>query len=305
MSDQVIAAARTHWAFGDADITLIAARENQVYRVDTHEGRLALRLHRPGYRSLAEIKAELLWMDRLASYGTAVPKSIAATDGTHCITFEGVTVSVLSWLTGTPFSKLELTVDMYYQLGAELANMHALTDTWTLPSDFKRPTWDLIGEQPTWGRFWENPHLKEEQLTHLLNFRHSAHNALERLGDMDVGLIHADLVPDNVLLKGNELQFIDFDDGGFGYRLFDLATITRKSRIIQPDGALATAAIKGYSEVRPIDDEALRLFEALRACSYIGWNVARINEPGGLERNERFFNEALVAITGLQTTTLI
>ena len=296
MTDQVISAARSHWALGDAAITLIAARENHVYRVDAPDGTLALRLHRPGYRCLAEIEAELLWTDMLANNGIAVPKPIPAKDGTHLKAFNEVTVSVLTWLDGTPWSKLEPTPQMYYQLGSELANMHALADSWSLPSGFKRPTWDLIGEQPTWGRFWENPHLGRAQLKRLLIFRDTARNAIDSMGVLDFGLIHADLVPDNVLSRGDELQFIDFDDGGFGYRLFDLATITRRSRFIRPDGALAEAAIKGYSKTRPIDEGALALFEALRACSYIGWNITRIDEPNGRERNSRYISEALAAI---------
>lgn len=296
MSDQAITTARTHWALGDAAITLIAARENHVYRVDAPDGPLALRVHRPGYRTLAEIEAELLWMNMLANNGIAVPKPIPATNGSYYKRFNDITVSVLSWLDGTPWSKLNLTPQMYYQLGAELANMHTLADSWSLPSDFNRPTWNLIGEQPTWGRFWENPHLSQAKLKQLLTFRDAAQDAIERMGELDFGLIHADLVPDNVLLHDNELQYIDFDDGGFGYRLFDLATITRKSRIINSSGALATATLKGYAEKRPIDEHALRLFEALRACTYIGWNITRIEEPNGLERNERFFSEALAAI---------
>lgn len=232
----------------------------------------------------------------------SVPKPIPALDGAHYKTYDGVTVSLLSWLNGTPWSQLSTTVEMYYQLGRELAKMHTLTDAWEMPAAFKRPTWDLAGDNPTWDRFWENPLLSQAQAEHLLSFRELAENTLKRLEPLDIGLIHADLVPDNVLTDGETLRLIDFDDSGFGHRLFDLATITRRSRFIQSDGLLAEAAIEGYAADRQTDRDALMLFEALRACTYIGWNISRMNEAGGIERNARYISEAETAIEHFMRT---
>ena len=36
-----------------------------------------------------------------------------------------------------------------------------------------------------------------------------------------------DLVRENVMVDGDKLQLIDFDDGGFGFNLYDLATTQR------------------------------------------------------------------------------
>jgi Ser/Thr protein kinase RdoA (MazF antagonist) len=296
MNEQAIAAAQTHWALNHASATLIAERENHVYRVDTPNGTVALRVHRPGYRRLVEIEAELLWMDTLASNGLAVPKPVPAIDGRYLITSDGLTLSVLSWLDGTPWSQFNPTPEHFHRLGCELARMHTIADNWVLPATFERPTWDLVGSTPTWGKFWENPMLSNTDVDSFTRFRNKARVALSQMPALDVGLIHADLVPDNVLSYRDELQFIDFDDGGFGYRLFDLATITYQCRQRQPNGALAAALINGYKIHRPIEDDSLLLFEALRACSYVGWNITRMHEPGGPERNTRFTTSALEAI---------
>ena len=103
-------------------------------------------------------------------------------------------------------------------------------------------------------------------------------------------------MPDNVLLHADQLQPIDFDDGGYGHRLFDLATITFRSRRTDPTGALARATIDGYTSLRPADLTALPLFEALRACTYVGWNITRMAEDGGATRNARFIAAALNAV---------
>lgn len=260
---------------------------------------MALRLHRPGYRSLSEIEAELLWMDMLSANGMTVPKPIPAVDGTVYKAFDDGTVSLLDWLDGTPWSELQPSLNQYFELGRSLSKMHSLADNWRSPPGFHRHTWDLLGDQPTWDRFWDNPQLTVDQRKRLIRFREEAARGLDSLGPLDIGLIHADLVPDNVLSFGAELQFIDFDDGGFGYRLFDLATITRRARLTQADGKLANAVIEGYSKERFIHVSALPLFEALRACTYVGWNIARIGEHSGQARNARYIEEALAAIDRL------
>lgn len=298
-SDALIQASRKHWSLGKAKITLVAARENRVYRVSTPSKTYALRFHRPGYRTLAEVNAELLWMDRLAQNGVLVPQPVKARDNQYVAAFNGTIVDMLYWVEGTPLGKLKPTVTHYYQLGCLLARMHTLADQWQPPAEFVRPHWNLTGDQPTWGRFWENPLLNGQQQQCLSQFRQQAAAQLRSLASADTGLIHADLVPDNVLVNDSDLCPIDFDDGGYGYRLFDVATVTFRSHRICENGQLANAVLDGYCTLRPLDQDLLPLFEALRACTYVGWNIARMHEPDARTRNERFITEALTAIDRL------
>ncbi len=308
----VIDKARNYWNLGDATITLVAARENLVYRVDTLNGPYALRLHRKGYRSVGEVHSELMWMSMLEENDVSVPKPVRTNDDETIKITDDVVVDMLSWIEGKSLKQLEPTEDIYHDLGVLLARMHELADAWPLPDSFERPTWNLVGDEPSWGKFWENPRLTDKQKTSLLDFRNKARTALENLQQPDRGLIHADLVPDNVLCNEGKLQPIDFDDGGFGYRLFDLATITHRSKRVQNPGLqvgeqaddqavpladkLANAVVAGYQKQRPLDYGSLPLFEALRACTYVGWNITRMDEPGGIERNKRFIAEAELAV---------
>lgn len=295
MTNAVINAACRHWQLSETAITLVGARENHVYRVQAKNGPAALRLHRPGYRNDEQINSELLWMAMLAQNGISVPEPIKGLDGTYLKNFDGVTVSLLSWVDATPHSKMTVSAEKYFDLGRILAKMHTLADAWEMPPGFNRPTWDLVGDQPTWGRFWENPSLSKEQRQFFLEFRNAARRALKELEPLDFGLIHADLVPDNVLSSGNRLYLIDFDDGGFGHRIFDLATIVRRSRSHSEDNEFAEATIAGYSTERRPDREAMALFEAMRACSYVGWNISRMADSEGISRNTRFIAEAQTA----------
>ncbi|MFT6022428.1 MAG: Ser/Thr protein kinase RdoA (MazF antagonist) [Ascidiaceihabitans sp.] len=297
----ILNAARAHWGLGDAPITLIAARENQVFRVETIDGPTALRLHRPGYRQANELRSELQWMAMLAQNGIPVPHPFAALDGSQILVHGDTVVDLLSWLKGAPLNSNDASKDVYFRLGKLVAQMHILADDWILPTGFARPAWDLAGDHPSWGQFWNNPQLSASERDLLVRFRDIARVKLAALSQPDVGLIHADLVPDNVLRDGDQLQPIDFDDGGFGYRLFDLATITYHSRRLDQTGGLARATLEGYSTVRLLDFAALPLFEALRACTYVGWNITRLNEDGGDVRNTRFIAAALANAAAVLT----
>jgi len=309
MLEPIINAARSHWALGDTPITLIAARENHVYRVDNVAGLnkpAVLRLHRPGYRGSEEIYSELLWMEMLGEHGIPVPNPIPATDGKYVKVVNDTVVDLLTWIEATPLSSAVFSEQFYFELGRLMANMHKLADTWNPPSEFTRPTWDLIGAKPTWGRFWENPLLTSAQSNKFHKFRDHAKDTLAKLekqGSLDFGLIHADLVPENVLNNGTQLHPIDFDDGGYGYRLFDLATTTHRCKRLRQSQLFINAIIAGYRTVQRLNTNALPLFEALRASTYVGWNISRMEEPDGLERNERYVLEAETAINAFVMTS--
>jgi Ser/Thr protein kinase RdoA (MazF antagonist) len=261
----------------DADFHLIAARENSVYRVD-HDGlSYALRVHRRGYRSDAELWSELQWMQAISHGGIDVPAPVASTSGQFLHVVDGVHVDVLNWLPGAPlgstFEALKAAdrTGLFRRIGCQMARLHRISDAWVRPEGFNRCAWDrggLLGEAPLWGRFWENPTLGVEDRALFTRVRETANYALAgRETALDYGLIHADLVRENIIIDGDRLQFIDFDDGGFGFRLFDLATALIKNLGERDYPALRDALISGYREVRAIDIEALELFVLLRSAT--------------------------------------
>jgi Ser/Thr protein kinase RdoA (MazF antagonist) len=90
----------------------------------------------------------------------------------------------------------------------------------------------------------------------------------------------------------NKLHLIDFDDGGFGYRLFELATALLKYHTDPEYPVFESALIEGYSSLRTIDTTPLPLFLALRATTYVGWNISRMAEDETGARNARFIRQA-------------
>ena len=290
------------WGLTAASWSLVAARENQVFRVD-HQGRsYALRLHRPGYCSEAELRSELMWMEALDRGGLHVPAPVPSATGALLHMVGDHAVDVLTWLPGAPIGKTGVALQtgdrnaLFRNIGREMARLHTISDGWPLPESFVRRSWGregLVGETPVWDRFWDNPTLSDETRNLFLTLRDSARDTLAQKGEgLDYGLIHADLVRENVMIDGDRLQLIDFDDSGFGYRLFDIATTLIRNQNEPDYDTLRQALIEGYLSVRDLDLAELDLFVTLRATTYVGWIISRRQEDGSEARNARFVAHA-------------
>jgi Ser/Thr protein kinase RdoA (MazF antagonist) len=290
--------AAAEWGLAHARLQFVAGRENQVYRVSDAAGDHALRLKRPGYRHSIEIESELLWMAALDRAGILVPRPVPSLRGHWMEQVDGHLVDLLTWMPGQTLGAL-LTEStdadaqaLFHNLGQCMAKFHAASDAWVKPDGFSRVAWDaegLLGETPLWGRFWEHPALPAEDKALFEGFRAKAAQDLRRMGSgLDHGLIHADLVRENVLISGGRIGMLDFDDGGWGYRVFDLATTLLKFIDAPHYPKLKDALVRGYLGVRTIDLGALDLFLALRAVTYVGWIVPRLGEEGATERSHRY-----------------
>ncbi len=89
---------------------------------------------------------------------------------------------------------------------------------------------------------------------------------------------------------------IDFDDSGFGFRLFDIATALVKNRNEPHYDAMMGALIEGYRTQRELPQrelDSLPLFILLRALTYLGWAEARKTEPDMETRRARLKTDAL------------
>ena len=294
------------WPFMIADIKLVAHRENAVYRVDIKEqGAFALRLHRHDYRSDAELVSELAFMAALEMGGVSVPKPLASRRGAMIEHVDGTQVSVLTWVGGNPLGqsgtplRLENRLDFFRRFGVLIASMHDIADAWQPPSGFIRKSWDrdgLLGEDPQWGRFWDNPMLQSKEREVLLAAR-SAISVKLSSGNWDVGLIHADLVSENVMVDGGQINIIDFDDSGFGFRLQDLSTALVKHQQEPDYQELKASLVAGYRSRRPLDVDSIDTFLLIRHLSYVGWIVPRAIGDDGRKRCEFFIADAAARAT--------
>jgi len=282
-----------HWEGEFTQLALIKFRENAVFCAHRADGvKRALRIHRAGYHSEAALNSELIWMQHLAAAGIAVPQIVPTRSGQALVEMSvaGVSeprhVDMLAWIEGAAPGSAEhglpLEVDVaavFFQAGQLAARIHLDSARWQVPAGFVRHAWDedgLLGEQPFWGRFWELAALTPAQRDLMLHTRERARVDLRRYGRHaeHFGMLHADFVPENMLLHQGRLHLIDFDDCGFGWYLFELATALYFCLDDARFDAIQTALLAGYRALKPLGEEELALlplFLALRGVTYLGW----------------------------------
>jgi len=282
-----------HWDGEFTRLEFIKFRENAVFCAYRADGvKSALRIHRTGYHSEAALNSELAWMQHLAAAGIAVPQIVRTRSGQALVQVsvdavpEPRHVDMLAWIDGQAPGSAghglppEVNVEaLFFQAGQLAARIHLCSAHWQPPPGFVRHAWDeegLLGEPPFWGRFWELAALTPAQRALFLRIRDTARAELRRYGRHagNFGMLHADLVPENLLLHEGALHLIDFDDCGFGWYLFELATALYFCLDDPRFETIQTALLAGYRTLKPLDGNELALmplFLALRGATYLGW----------------------------------
>lgn len=282
-----------HWRLEDAELDVLKYGENAVFRVRIGNEQFALRVHRPGYHNDDALRSELQWMQALAAAGIAVPRIVPTRSGELFAlqptndTPAPVQVDLVEWIEGRELGTVAAAGPgngprirrLYRTLGELAADLHNQAAGWQPPPNFVRHAWDeqgLAGDQPFWGRFWDIPGLSRDRQLVLSAARDRVYRELAALPkDRDsYSMIHADFSTDNLLVQGERLRLIDFDDAGFGWHLFELVT----PLYFLMDGphfeAAQNAMIAGYRARRPLSDEQLEqlpLFFLARGLTYVSW----------------------------------
>ena len=282
----------SEWGIGNATLSLIKHRENAVFKVEAGGDRHALRIHRHGYHSDIALRSELQWMQALQEAGIHTPAVVPTKTGSLFAGVEmpgmpgAMQIDLFEWIEGEQLGSVEGGVadtasvtQTYRTIGELAARVHNQACGWVAPEGFSRHAWDaegLAGANPFWGQFWKLEAAtagERDLLTRARNRVFEELSALPTSAD-SYSLIHADFAPENLMVKGDLVRLIDFDDAGFGWHLFELAT-SLYFIMGEPyfDSARA-ALVEGYRVHRSMTDrdlERLPLFFLARGLTYIGW----------------------------------
>lgn len=281
------------WNIERARLDLLKYRENAVFKVTTGDDKFALRVHRPGYHTDAALRSELQWMEALSDAGIDVPRIVPTASGELFAVSDPddmpapVQIDLFEWIDGGQLGSVEAGVAgdaqsvhaLYRKLGELAAGLHNQAESWKPPAQFVRHAWDedgLAGAEPFWGRFWELPALTRDQRQLLTAARERVHRDLAALPKApgNYSMIHADFSPENLLVQGERVRLIDFDDAGFGWHLFELVTPLFFLMDEPYFGEASDGVISGYRMRRTLEDEQLELlplFFLARGLTYISW----------------------------------
>ena len=289
-------AALARFGVEPATLELHQVSENVTFRVADAQGKeYVLRLHRPGYRTLAELNSERAWTDSLLEAGFAVPRRHLTPGGSAYVPMdidagERRFAGLLEWIPGEPLAVLlrrqlggQEQDDIAAALGELLARLHTHSSGWAPPAGFQRPHYDvhgLLGDTPHWGRFWEHPDLSEDERRTLSAVRLHLRDLLTRLprGPDLYGMVHSDLHAENLLIESGTLSAIDFDDAAFGWYYYDIAAALKSFADEAGFEDRRDTLLRAYRGARPLaahDDELVRGFELIRDLALIGWYADR------------------------------
>lgn len=293
-----------HFGLPAASPRLLKFSETAFYRVDTAQGRFALRLHPPGRMPEVVLRSELAWLATLAREAALwVPEPVATPDGetlVACGSPDGADArlaSLFRWMPGR--HKLQsLTAPDAYRMGCCLGQLHAFAAGYTPPAGFTRweLEWDEFADEIVQRRSWFVLAPDETQL--LTRAIAQVQATLAELHEEPAarGLIHGDTNLSNFRFAGARVGLLDFEVSCFGYYLFD---VTRTLLGFVETGShapqLAAAFHQGYGSIRaipPLNHPHMLAFQMMNIVDLIVW-ILRWDERMPREDGPRQIAQAL------------
>ncbi|RKS67958.1 Ser/Thr protein kinase RdoA (MazF antagonist) [Motilibacter peucedani] len=263
-------------------VRLLSVSENATFLVQPEGAEaLVLRLNRPGYHSRDAIESELAWVSALRAEGVVrtppvIPTvsgervAVLAPGGRHAVLFAHVP--------GVHPDETRL-LPSFPRLGALTARLHAHARGWSRPTGFQRFRWDAdtsIGSGGHWGRWQDGLGVGRSELEVLGAAAGLVRRRLAGYGDDPdrFGLVHADMRLANLLVDGDDVTVIDFDDCGFSWYLYDLAASLSFIEHLPEAPELVAAWVDGYRSEAPLsdgDEAMLPTFVMLRRILLLAW----------------------------------
>ncbi len=266
---------------------LINVSENITFMIEAAGGfKAILRVHRENYHSRRAIECELEWIDALAKDQLIMtPHYYLGKDGDGIqdgINNTGKTrqfMVLFHFLEGcAPKEDCDLGRG-FVALGEIAAKCHLHVLTWEKSTPFCRLVWDVenvFGTDATWGDWRDAPGVTKDIKLVLEKVERRIRQRLEIYGKAKdrYDLIHADMRLANLLIDGNTISVIDFDDCGYGWFMYDFAAAIS---FIEDDPRIPTykaAWLEGYQKHRTLSAEDIAEIDTLvmlRRMALLAW----------------------------------
>lgn len=282
-----LTAALPRWGMSThATLAFLSHSENTTFVAeDPRSGRrLVLRVQRIGYHTPAEIVSELSWIDALIADAVIVtPRPQPDRDGLLLcpVRLNGSMRQVVAFehMSGHEPDQSTSLPSWFTQLGRLTARLHGHSRSWKRAPDFQRKTWDfdaMLGARPLWGDWRAGLGLLNPERQLLQRVADALVRRVRAYGQQSqrFGLVHADLRLANLLVDGERLGIIDFDDCGFSWFFYDFAAAVSFMEHEPVVADLQQAWLEGYRTVAPVpkEDEAmLPAFIMLRRMLLTAW----------------------------------
>ncbi len=250
-------------------IEFMQLSENYTFFVIIGKTKRILRVYRPLYHSFEDLQSETFWINKLKKdTQLTIPKVVSGLDGNMIQTFKSVSgeityyCSMFTYLDGTLAAKLELKGNELMKKMISVGQISASLHNYVIKNDFHIPRfqWDfesMFGHDAVWGDWCKCSVLSKNDIERIETALCIIERRLKKYGKgFDrYGLIHGDIRFNNIIIKGNKLQIIDFDDCGYSWFLYDLACSVMEFN--EHIDEMIDAWLTGYQGIRKLSPEEI------------------------------------------------
>ncbi|GAB5555316.1 MAG: hypothetical protein Sapg2KO_49070 [Saprospiraceae bacterium] len=255
---------------------LIQQVEEEIYRL---KDRFGNKFKFKVFKNLTENREKELkqidqWISHLSNQlPIPLPQMIKSKDGNYFLPVRDAKGCLVEWIDWKIIDKFD--VSNAFKIGKRLRVVHEVTKNYKGQMQaVKKINSDWIHQSAKQSILQANQTIEPQstqQLEHNLN--NLAQWLFEKEQSEPFGLIHSDLHRKNIIFKGENLGFIDFDDAVYSAYLLDLATILNEFADFPDDfEALQAALLIGYGlETNKQLAEDLYYFRKVADLIYADW----------------------------------
>tara|TARA_Y100000590_G_C15718693_1_gene1012793 strand:- start:1892 stop:2860 length:969 start_codon:yes stop_codon:yes gene_type:complete len=250
--------------------------ENTNYFIETLKGKFILTIYEKRVQE-KDLPFFMGLMKNLFDANFHSPEPIINTNGNYITEIVGKKASVVSFLEGS--SKKNLTPDNCYEVGMQTAKLHMITKNLNLKRENRLSvnSWRKLYQKVEKDCSKIHPNLTkviEKNLTEIENSWPK---------DIDSGIIHADLFPDNIFFKNNKLTgIIDFYFSCYDFYAFEIAICLNalcfegQKENLSFNVTKAKKYIDGYSSIRKISQKEKESLKILCQGAAIRFLLTRV-----------------------------
>lgn len=251
--------------------------ENTNYHLFTDKGRYILTVFEKRVKE-SDLPFYFAFTSHLTRNGIICPDAVRAQDGAILKKTHGKSCAIINFLEGHGVEPTDITPRMCGQLGALVARMHEAGTEFEM---YRKNDLSVAG----WKALADKINARSEEVQ--AELQNEIARELKYLSDswpanMPVGVVHADIFPDNVFAKdGNIYGVIDFYFSCSDFLVYDLALVVnawcfddRHNFVFERWEEL----LKGYESVRPLTDQEKKNFAVIARGAAMRIMMTRLHD---------------------------
>ena len=295
------------------DVELLQDTDDLVYQLLSHSGKYSLKIHRKKLKYSDEKISTLCdWLEFASNrVKFNLPTSVRNHQGNFLsrIHLEEIqyTFAIYNWVEGTPISAI-MSGENIEKIGSLMACLHNVSEEYTstgkglrsYDSDWLKQASKILVNGA------QNINFSREQREDLISGLQNIELRMDEVGYMpsNFGIIHSDLHFNNILLDGENLSAIDFDDAGFGHYLFDIGTTFNEfADYGKRYPSMVESFIQGYQSQRSLPqnwENLVEYFKGVAAVAYAEWVFSPENEWVSVRRSRAADRKMEFGISSLE-----